>query len=121
MIKGVNDKMAKQNEEETKYETIPTMKDLVNKLIEEEFNYKIKKAKNKEKYNKMLLDTNWDELNEERKQQGLPKLSNQSMKEAYIETVLSEDYTNELEKELEYNTLRRFYDVSMKYSFDILR
>ena len=107
--------------EENMIEKIPSMKELVFNLINTEVEYKTQKNNNKNKYNKLLLDTDWDKLNSERKEQGLSKLSNQSMKEAYIETLLSEEYNAEEIMELEYNKLRRLYEVSMKYSFDILR
>ena len=107
--------------EENMIEKIPSMKELVFNLINTEVEYKTQKNNNKNKYNNLLLDTDWDKINSERKEQGLSKLSNQSMKEAYIETLLSEEYNAEEIMELEYNKLRRLYDVSMKYSFDILR
>ena len=112
----------KQNPKENNIiNQIPSMKELVFSLIDTEFEYKVQKSNNKNKYNELLLNTDWDKINSERKEQGLPKLSNQSMKEAYIETLLSEEYNAEESMELEYNKLRRLYDVSMKYSFDILR
>ena len=35
--------------------------------------------------NTLLLETNWDEVNTTRKEQGLQKISNESMRKAYID------------------------------------
>ena len=97
------------------------MKELVFELIITEIDYKTQKEHNHLRYNELLLDLKWDDINKERVEKGLSKLSNQAMKDAYIETVMLEDYNKEKDIGLKYDKLRRLYDVAMKYSYDILR
>lgn len=97
------------------------MNDLLSSLIKAEENYKLKKIEVEQNYFEELLNIDWDTINDERKERGLPKLSNQDMKKAYIMTKMNDQYDNLLEMELEYNMVRRMYDVAMKYSFDILK
>ena len=100
---------------------IMDMNDLLCSLITSEENYKLKKIEVEQNYFEELLNTDWDTINNERKEQGLPKLSNQDMKKAYIMTKMNDQYSNLLDVELEDNMIRRMYDVAMKYSFDILK
>ena len=60
--------------------------------------------------NTLLLETNWDKVNDERKEQGLQKISNESMRKAYIDQqILVEkiDYNKRLN---EHETLLRIYE-----------
>ena len=59
----------------------------------------------------LILYTNWDKVNEERKEQGLPKISNQSMKESYVK--LDKVYCDLLD-------LRDKYDVQKQYYYYIM-
>lgn len=102
-------------------ETISSMKTLMLETIKAEDEYKRKKFLNEQEYNNQLLNTDWDTINEERKEKGLPKLSNQDMKKAYIQNKMFVDYDEELNKELKFNEHKRKFDVAMKYSYDILR
>ena len=113
------DKKEKKEEEKVKVED---MKTLMEKTIESESDYKTRKFLNEMDYNKHLINTDWDTINEERKEQGLSKLSNQDMKKAYIQQeIMYEEYKQESEYEMTYNEYRRMFDVAMKYSYDILR
>ena len=60
--------------------------------------------------NTLLLETNWEEVNAQRKEQGLQKISNESMRKAYIDQqILVEkiDYNKRLN---EHETLLRIYE-----------
>ena len=102
-------------------EIIVSMKTLMIETIRAEEEYKRKKFLNEQEYNNQLLNTDWDSINEERKEQGLPKLGNQDMKKAYIQDKMFADYDVELNNELKFNEHKRKFDVAMKYSYDILR
>lgn len=113
--------MADEKKVEKKGLEITSMKELVLDLITAESDFRWKKLETEDLFSDKLVKTDWDKLNAERKEQGLPKLSNQDMKKAHILLEMGDDYRDLLLAELKYNKLRRFYDMSMKYSFDILR
>ena len=102
-------------------ETISSMKTLMLETIKAENDYKLKKFQNEQEYNKQLLETDWDAVNNKRKEQGLAKISNQDMKKAYIQNKMFPAYDEQLNREMNYNEHKRKYDVAMKYSYDIIR
>jgi len=61
--------------------------------------------------NTLLLETNWDKVNEERKAQGLQKISNESMRKAYIDSQLVQEKRELNTLIVEYETLLRIYDA----------
>ena len=61
--------------------------------------------------NTLLLETNWDNVNEERKSQGLQKISNESMRKAYIDSQLVQEKRELNTLIVEYETLLRIYDA----------
>ena len=61
--------------------------------------------------NTLLLETNWDNVNEERKAQGLAKISNESMRKAYIDSQLVQEKRELNTITVEYETLLRIYDA----------
>ena len=61
--------------------------------------------------NTLLLETNWDKLNEERKAQGLQKISNESMRKAYIDSQLVQEKRDLNTLIVEYEVLQRIYDT----------
>ena len=61
--------------------------------------------------NTLLLETNWDNVNEERKSQGLAKISNESMRKAYIDSQLVQEKRELNTLTVEYETLLRIYDA----------
>lgn len=72
-----------------------------------ERNYKLKKLDYNTKKANLWVTTNWNDINEKRAEEGLPPLSNQTMKEGYINLLLK-DYDREVtEAEIQYNFLRR--------------
>ena len=61
--------------------------------------------------NTLLLETNWDNVNEERKAQGLAKISNEGMRKAYIDSQLVQEKRELNTLVVEYETLLRIYDA----------
>ena len=61
--------------------------------------------------NTLLLETNWDKVNEERKAQGLTKITNESMRKAYIDSQLVQEKRELNTLIVEYETLLRIYDA----------
>lgn len=102
-------------------EIIESPIDLLQKLAIAEENYRNEESTYLYEYNDSLINTNWDEINKERVEKGLPKLSNQDMKKAYIETDLRKMNEDKIIAKLEYNRLLRMYEMMKKYSLDILR
>lgn len=100
---------------------IVDMKQLLYSLIEAEKQYKLKKFYNALDYDEQMLTTDWDTVNEERKEKGLPKLSNQDMKKAHIKYMMMVDYDEELYLELEYLRLSKMYEVAMKMGFEMIK
>ena len=84
-------------------------------------NYKLMKLDFEKQVNDCLLLTDWDYVNEERKIKGLPKISNQTMKDAYIQNHLEEDKRKLLKAELDYKYTLDMVRFSLEYSFDAIR
>ena len=61
--------------------------------------------------NTLLLETNWDKLNEERKAQGLQKISNESMRKAWIDSQLVQEKRDLNTLIVEYEVLLRIYET----------
>ena len=61
--------------------------------------------------NTLLLETNWDKLNEERKAQGLQKISNETMRKAYIDSQLVQEKRDLNTLIVEYEVLLRIYET----------
>lgn len=61
--------------------------------------------------NTLLLETKWEEVNAQRKEQGLTKISNESMRKAYIDSQLVQEKRNLNTLIVEYETLLRIYDA----------
>ena len=61
--------------------------------------------------NTLLLETNWDKVNEERKAQGLQKISNETMRKAYIDSQLVQEKRDLNTLTTEYEVLLRIYDT----------
>lgn len=62
---------------------------------------------------KLILNTNWDELNAQRKEQGLSKISNESGRKAYISLKLADNIARFNEVKLEYEDGKRYYEYLM--------
>lgn len=61
--------------------------------------------------NTLLLETNWEEVNAQRKEQGLTKITNEPMRKAYIDSQLVQEKRNLNTLIVEYETLLRIYDA----------
>ena len=61
--------------------------------------------------NTLLLETNWDKVNEERKAQGLTKISNESMRKAYIDQQILMEKIEYNKRLNEHETLLRIYET----------
>ena len=99
-------------------EEIIDVKSLMYSVIRAENRYMVKKFYNEMDYYERMLTTDWDTVNEERKEKGLPKLSNQDMKKAYIKYDMVDEYDEEKYFELEYLRFQRMYDVAMKLKME---
>ena len=104
--------------DDEKFDDIVNIKSLMNSLIRAENRYMVKKFYNEMDYCEMMLTEDWDTVNKERAEQGLPKLSNQDMKKAYIKYKMMEEYDEEKYLELEYLRFQRMYDVAMRIGFE---
>lgn len=102
-------------------EVIESPMDLLQKLAMAEENYRNEEKLYIKEYNEHLLNTDWTTLNNQRVDEGLPKLSNQDMKKAYIDELLYDFKQDLIIAKLEYNRLLRMYEMMKKYSLDILR
>ena len=61
--------------------------------------------------NTLLLETNWDKVNDERKEQGLQKISNESMRKAYIDQQILMEKIEYNKRLNEHETLLRIYET----------
>ena len=61
--------------------------------------------------NNLLLETNWNDINSKRVEEGLPKISNESMRKAYIDQQILMEKTEYNKKLNEHETLLRIYET----------
>ena len=61
--------------------------------------------------NTLLLETNWEEVNTQRKEQGLQKISNESMRKAYIDQQILMEKIEYNKRFNEHETLLRIYET----------
>ncbi|MDR1818794.1 MAG: hypothetical protein LBR15_00915 [Methanobrevibacter sp.] len=59
----------------------------------------------------LILNLDWNMINDERLENNLTKITNQVQRDGYIDNLLKEDYSEVLEAELKYNHLRRLYET----------
>jgi len=94
-----------------------TLEQLLTARTNTEFAYKAKKKELEEKEFDFILNVNWNEINEERLEEDLPKISNEKMRNAYIKikfASLREDM-EALEVQLNHlNILLKFIDKESK-------
>lgn len=105
-------------EDEVKFDDVVDIKTIMHSLIRAENRYKVKKFYNEMDYYEMMLTEDWDTVNKERVEKGLPKLGNQDMKKAYIKQKMMDEYDEEKYLELEYLRFQRMYDVAMRIGFE---
>jgi len=81
-------------------------------MIEAE--YKQFKLHNQWQQARFLLNVNWNEINEERMEIGLPKISNDATRKAYLRDKFFKDNEKELALELKYNAALREYSHDIR-------
>lgn len=62
----------------------------------------------------ILLTTNWNDVNAQRVSEGLPKISNESMRKAYLDLRLEDKIKEVKNLETEYNTIERILNYYME-------
>lgn len=83
--------------------------------------YKLAKLEYDKKFHNKLLNTDWSMVNEKRKEEGLPKLGNQDMKEYYVESQLEDDKKSLLELELVSKFTYDLVKFALEYSFEAIK
>ena len=83
--------------------------------------YKLAKLDYDKEVANCLFCTDWDYVNEERRNNGLPKITNQSMKDAYIEDHLKEDKRELVLLELAQKWTYELVRFAFEYSFEAIR
>ena len=61
--------------------------------------------------NNLLLETNWNDINSKRVEEGLPKISNESMRKAYIDQQILMEKIEYNKRLNEHETLLRIYET----------
>jgi len=78
-----------------------------------EAEYKQFRLHNQLQQAQFLLTVNWNMINDERLELGLPKISNDATRKAFLRDKFFKDNEKELALELKYNAaLREYYDES---------
>ena len=78
-------------------------------LTEKQEDYLLEKQALELSKAELILNTNWDELNKDRKEKGLSKISNESSRNAYISLQLADNIAKFNEVKLEYDNAKRYY------------
>lgn len=80
-----------------------------------EAEYKQFRLHNQLQQAQFLLTVNWNKINDERLELGLPKITNDATRKAYLRDKFYNDNEKELGLELKYNAaLREYYDESKR-------
>ena len=79
-----------------------------------EAEYKRYKLSNQLNQAQFLLTVDWTEINNERAELGLPKISNDQTRKAYIRDKFFKDNEKELSLELRYNAAYREYQDELQ-------
>lgn len=109
---------------ENEFEMIEEVEDipsLLRTLLSKENEYRQSKLDFDKEFNRKLVTLNWDLINEERKQEGLPKLGSREMREAFIKELLQDEEQRYINAKVDYHHCYRLYEMALKYSFEILR
>lgn len=83
---------------------------MIEALNHAETDFKLYKLNLKLEKANFLLSVDWKAINSEREEIGLPKISNEKQRSAYIDTKFSDKDLKLLEKELKYNQILREYN-----------
>lgn len=100
---------------------ITSIPSLLEELLKKEKIYRKSKLEYEQEFNRKQVTLNWDMINDERKEKGMPKLGSKEMREAFIKELLRDEELDMINAKLEYNACYRMYEMALKYSFEILR
>ena len=90
------------------------IENLLQTLTYAEKEYRRQKTELENKTNKLLLNTQWDKINEERKEKGLQKISNDTLRKAYIDEQLIKERKNLDKIESRRKQLLRKYEIDLE-------
>lgn len=90
------------------------IENLLQTLTYAEKEYRRQKTELENKTNKLLLNTQWDKINEERKEKGLQKISNDTLRKAYIDEQLIKERKNLDKIENRRKQLLRKYEIDLE-------
>ena len=114
----VNQAIENEYEEIEEIEDIPS---LLTELLTREQRYRQLKLEYDQEFNRKTVTLNWDLINNERKEEGLPKLGSKEMREAFVKELLRDSELEVINAKIEYNHCYRMYEMAHKYSFEILK
>ena len=91
---------------------------MINKLFDEIAKAEYKYYKSREDYyNKkkiLFINSNWEQINNERQEQGLDKLTSEKKREYYVDTQLQNEHEYYKSCELHYLALKRDFEFRME-------
>ena len=90
------------------------IENILQTLTYAEKEYRRQKTELENKTNKLLLNTQWDKINEERKEKGLQKISNDTLRKAYIDEQLINERKNLDKIESRRKQLLRKYEIDLE-------
>lgn len=90
------------------------MENILQTLTYAEKEYRRQKTELENKTNKLLLNTQWDKINEERKEKGLQKISNDTLRKAYIDEQLTKERKKLDKIENRRKQLLRKYEIDLE-------
>lgn len=90
------------------------IKTILQTLTYAEKEYRRQKTELENKTSKLLLNTEWDKINEERKEKGLQKISNDTLRGAYINEQLIKERKNLNKIKNRRTQLLREYEVELE-------
>lgn len=90
------------------------IKKILQTLTYAEKEYRRQKTELENKTSKLLLNTEWDKINEERKEKGLQKISNDTLRGAYINEQLIKERKNLNKIKNRRTQLLREYEVELE-------
>lgn len=106
-----------KEDKKTKIKRDDKMNDIENilqTLTYAEKEYRRQKTELENKTNKLLLTTPWDKINEERKEKGLQKISNDTLRKAYIDEQLTKERKKLDKIENRRKQLLRKYEIDLE-------
>lgn len=106
-----------KEDKKTKIKRDDKMTDIENilqTLTYAEKEYRRQKTELENKTNKLLLNTKWDKINKERKEKGLTKISNDTLRKAYIDEQLTKERKKLDKIENRRKQLLRKYEIDLE-------